>query len=139
MKPVSSWGTNWQNSQARATANYTAGVQAYTGDWAGATTRQQAVMQQNWQQSIASGRWSSGVNAVGTAGWKTATENKAPNYGQGFSAGVNAYNAAAQKVGAALQSGIAGLQPRGDINQNLGRANALALYMHGLKGQLGAR
>jgi hypothetical protein len=34
---------------------------------------------------------------------------------------------------------VANLPPRGDINQNLQRSASLATYLHGLKGQLGAR
>jgi hypothetical protein len=91
-----------------------------------------------WQQAVGSGLWAQGVNRVGTNGWKQATEAKSANYGVGFSAGANNFNSAIAKVINALQSGVSSLPPRGDINANLQRANALALYMHGLKGQLGA-
>lgn len=137
MKTAQQAAQNWQGSQARATTAYTQGVVAYNGDWAGATTRQQAVMQQNWIAALPT--WASRVQAVGTAGWKTATEAKAANYGTGFGAGANNYATAAAKVLNALQTGVSSLPPRGDINQNLQRSNALALYMHGLRGQLGAK
>lgn len=139
MKTAAQAASNWTGSQGRATSAYNEGVQSYGGDWAGATVRQQAVMQTNWQQAIGSGRWASGVNAVGTAGWKAATQAKSSNYGTGFGAGANNFQTAIGKVMNALQSGVSSLPARGDINQNLQRANALALYMHGLKGQLGAR
>jgi hypothetical protein len=138
VKTAAQAAQNWTGSQARATTAYNQGVQAFTGDWAGATTRQQSIMVQNWSQAVNSGIWASGVNRVGTNGWKSATEAKAGNYSTGFSAGANNFNAAIAKVINALQSGVSALPPRGDINANLQRANALALYMHGLKGQLGA-
>jgi hypothetical protein len=138
VKTAAQAASNWTGSQARATTAFTAGVQAYAGDWAGATTRQQAVMLANLQQAVNSGLWAAGINKVGTTGWKAATEAKQGNYTTGFSAGGNNFATAIAKVINALQSGVSSLPPRGDINANLQRANALALYMHGLKGQLGA-
>jgi hypothetical protein len=138
VKTAAQAASNWTGSQARATTAYNAGVQAFSGDWAAATTRQQAVMVANWSQAVNSGIWANGVTRTGTQGWKSATEAKAGNYTTGFSAGGQNFSSAIAKVINALQSGVASLPPRGDINQNLQRANALALYMHGLKGQLGA-
>ena len=138
MKPVSQWGTNWSGSQARAQAAYSAGVQAYSGDWAGATVAQQGAMLQNLTQAVTSGRWSQGVQRRGTQGWKAATEAKQANYSTGFSAGANAYNASAQKIGSALQSIVPSLPPRGTFEQNKLRSTSLMDQLHALKGQLGA-
>lgn len=138
MKPVAQWGTNWQASQPRAVANYIAGVQATTADWAGNLLRQKAVMVTNWGLAVNSPAYDAQVNAIGNNGWKTATEAKQANYTTGFSAGLNEYNQAAQKVYAALQTGLSSIGPRGDINQNLARANQLALFMHSRKGTLSA-
>jgi hypothetical protein len=130
VKPASTWSTNWTGSSGRATTAYNAGVQAYTGDWAAATTAQQAVMQQNWLNSLANGTWAAGVNATGTSGWKTATEAKAANYGTGFQAGANKYASAANKLQPFMSSAVASLPPRGDINANLQRSAALAMALH---------
>jgi hypothetical protein len=138
VKTAQQAAANWTGSQGRATTAYNEGVQSFTGDWAGRTTAQQAAMVTNWQQAIGSGLWAAGVNKVGTAGWKSATQAKSANYGVGFSAGSAAFTSAIGKVMNALATGVGSLPPRGDINQNLQRANALALYMHGLRGQLGA-
>lgn len=135
VKPASQWSQNWTGSAAKATTNYTAGVDAYNGDWAGATTAQQATMQQNWLQSLANGSWANGVNNVGTQGWKSATVAKQANYGVGFQAGANAYSAAAQKLQPFLVNVVSSLPPRGDINQNLQRSAALAMALHNAKGQ----
>ena len=139
MKPVSQWGTNWSGSQGRAQTAYQQGVEGFTGDWAGATTRQQAAMQSNWDQAVASGRWANGVNARGTQGWKNATVAKIGNYGTGFSAGAAAYNASAQKIGAALANIVPTLPSRGTFEQNKARSTALMDQLHALRGTLGAK
>jgi hypothetical protein len=96
-------------------------------------------MVQGFNEAAASGSISAGINAVGTAGWKAATKAKVGNYTTGFTAGASRYSQAAAKFIPAINAGVASLPPRGDINANLQRANSLALYLHGLKGTLGAR
>lgn len=130
VKPAAQWGQNWTASAPRAATNYQAGVEAYTGDWAGATTAQQATMQQNWLTSIQNGSWAAGVNSTGTTGWKQATVAKVANYGVGFNAGATEYNQAAAKLQPFLSTAVASLPPRGDINANLQRSAALALALH---------
>lgn len=138
VKPASAWSSAWTGSSGRATTNYTAGVDAYNGDWAGATTSQQAVMQQNWLASLSNGTWARGVNNKGTQGWKADTVAKQANYGVGFQAGANNYAAAAAKLQPFMASAVASLPPRGDINANLQRSNALAMALHGQKGSFKA-
>lgn len=128
----------WVDSAGRAATNYAAGVQGYNGDWAGATTRQQAVMQTNWQQAVSSGRWASGVSNVGTAGWKQRTQDKTPNYSQGFQAGASRQASAIAKIIQAETNIVNSLPPRGTYDQNKARATAVMDGLHALKGQLGA-
>lgn len=128
----------WAASAGRAQANYTTGVNNYSGDWAGATTRQQAVMQQNWTQAVSSGRWAQGVSNTGTQGWKQRTQDKVANYGTGFTAGASRQAAAIAKILAAEANIVNSLPPRGDYNQNKNRATAVMDGLHALKGQLGA-
>jgi len=130
VKPASTWASNWSGSAGRATTAYNAGVQAYSGDWAAATTAQQATMQQNWLNSLANGTWAAGVTNTGTQGWKNATEAKAPNYGTGFQAGASKYQQAANKLQPAVSSIVASLPARGDINANLQRSAAFAMALH---------
>lgn len=130
VKPASQWSQNWTGSAGRAATNYTDGVNAYTGDWAAATTAQQATMQANWLAAISNGSWASGVNSTGTNGWKQATVAKAANYGVGFQAGANEYASAANKLQPFLQNAVNSLPPRGDINANLQRSAALAMALH---------
>jgi hypothetical protein len=128
----------WAESAGRAATNYAAGVQAYQGDWAGATTRQQSVMQSNWTQAVSSGRWATGVNAVGTGGWKQATQDKTPNYSQGFTAGASRQASAISKILQAESNIVNSLPPRGTYEQNKNRATAVMDGLHALRGQLGA-
>lgn len=138
VKPASQWGTNWQASAGRAQQNFAAGVEGYTGDWAGATVAQEGAMLQGVTQAVTNGSWRNGVSRVGTNGWKAATAAKAANFGVGFNAGVNKYNAAAAKLQPYLASAVASLPPRGDINQNLGRSAALAMALHSQRGNFKA-
>jgi hypothetical protein len=128
----------WAESAGRAAANYAAGVQAYSGDWAGATTRQQAVMQSNWTQAVSSGRWATGVNNTGTGGWKQATQDKTPNYSQGFTAGASRQASSIAKILSAESNIVGSLPPRGTYEQNKARATAVMDGLHSLKGTLGA-
>jgi hypothetical protein len=129
---------NWEQSAGRAATSYAAGVNNYSGDWAGATTRQQSVMQTNWQQSVSSGQWANGVNRVGTNGWKQATQSKVSNYSTGFSAGASNQAASIAKILQAEANIVGSLPPRGDYNQNKARATAVMDGLHALKGTLGA-
>ena len=139
MKTAQQAQSNWTGSQGRATTAYTQGVQSYTGDWAGATIRQQSVMQANWDAAVLNGSWASGVNAIGTAGWKSATEAKSGNYSTGFSAGAQNYAAASQKIMSALATIVPNLPPRGTFDQNKIRSTTLMDALHAQRGQLGAR
>jgi len=130
VKPASQWSANWTGSAGRATTNYKTGVDAYTGDWAAATTAQQAIMQQNWLNSVSNGTWAAGVQATGTQGWKNATDAKSANFGVGIQAGGAKYSAAANKLQPFMASAVASLPPRGDINANLQRSAALAMALH---------
>ena len=138
MKSAQQAAANWQNSAGRAATEYQAGVEGYSGDWAGATTRQEAALVNGFNAAVSSGRWRNGVNARGTAGWKSSTIAKLPNYSTGFQAGAGRFSSAIQKIVAAEQNIVGSLPPRGDYAQNKNRATAFMDAMHALKGQLGA-
>ena len=138
MKTAAQAAQNWQNAAGRATTDYVAGVNSTTKDQAALAVAQQATLLNNFTQAVTSGRWAAGVTRRGTAYWKQQTEAKSQNYATGYSSGAGNYSAAAAKVMAAIAQGVANLPPRGDINQNLQRVQSLDLYLHSLKGQLGA-
>lgn len=138
MKNAQQAASNWVASAGRAAADWQEGVNNYSGDWAGSTTRQQAVMQSNWNASVASGQWAAGVTRVGTQGWKSATTAKSANYSTGFQAGAANQAAAIAKIIQAEANIVGSLPPRGDYNQNKARATAVMDGLHALKGTLGA-
>lgn len=138
MKSAQQAAQNWTGSQARATSAYTAGVQAYQGDWAGATTSQQNALVTNFNTAVNNGSWAAGVQRTGTSGWKSATEAKSANYGTGFSAGAQKFTTAITKIVNAEQSIVPGLPARGTYEQNKLRSTAFMDAMHALKGTLGA-
>jgi hypothetical protein len=138
VKTAQQAGTNWSGAASRATPNFVAGVQSTQKDQAALAVAQQAALLSNFTASVLDGRWAQGVTRRGTAYWKQQTEAKSTNYNQGYTAGAQNYAAAAAKFMPAIAQGVSALPPRGDINQNLQRSNSLALYLHGLKGQLGA-
>lgn len=139
VKTAAQAAANWQGSSGRATTDYVAGVKATTKDQAALAVAAGSRYIQGVQEAYSSGRWAAGVTRGGTAYWKSQTEAKSSNYSSGYAAGVGNYTAASQKVMSAIAQGVANLPPRGDINQNLQRSASLATYLHGLKGQLGAR
>lgn len=129
----------WTNSAGTAQTAYKQGIQQSTKDQAGLAIAAQSRLVAGFNEAVTSGRWAAGVQRGGTAYWKQQADAKSGNYATGFTAGSGNYAAAAQKFLPAIASGVSGLAPRGDINQNLERSRALALYLHSLKGQLGAR
>lgn len=128
----------WEQSSGRAATNYSEGISNYNGDWAGRTTSQQGVMLSNLTQAVNSGRWASGVQAVGTNGWKSRTQAKISNYSTGFTAGASRQRAAIAKILAAEANIVGSLPPRGTYEQNKARATTVMDGLHALKGQLGA-
>lgn len=139
MKTAQQAATNWQGSATRASTDYVAGVQGTTKDQAALAIAAGPRYIAGVQDAYNSGRWQAGINRGGTPYWKSQTEKKASNYTTGYTAGQANYAAAAQKVMAAIAQGVANLPARGDLAQNLNRANSLATYLHSLKGTLSAR
>jgi hypothetical protein len=139
VKTAQAAASNWSGSAGRAQTAYTEGVNNTQKDQAALAVAAEARLLQNFQTAVTSGLWRTKVMAGGTGYWKQQTQAKAANYGVGFSAGANNYSQAAAKFIPAIGNIVAQLPPRGDINQNLQRSAALALGLHALKGQLGAR
>lgn len=138
MKTPQQAAAAWAASSGRAATNWADGVQSYSGDWAGATTRQQAVMQQNLNDAISSGRWAAGVNKGGTPHWKAQTVASQSNFTNGFSKGAPRQAAAIQKIMQAEATINQSLPPRGTFEQNVARSVAVQTQLHALKGTLGA-
>jgi hypothetical protein len=131
--------TNYQNSGGRAQTDWLAGIQGTQKDQAALAIAAGSRYIQGVQDAYSSGRWAAGLTRRGgTAYWKSQSEKKQSAYSAGITAGAGNYGVAAQKVMSAIAQGVANLPPRGDINANLQRSASLAMYLHGLKGTLGA-
>lgn len=139
MKSVQQATTNYTGSAGRAQTDWLAGIQSTSKDQAALAVAAIPRMVQGFNQAAANGTIAAGINRGGTAYWRQQAEKKAANYSTGIAAGQNNYAAAAAKFMPAIANGVASLPARGDINANLQRSAALALYLHGLKGTLGAR
>ena len=138
MKPQAAWSGNWAASAPRATTAYAEGVQQTTKPWASSLLRQKGVMATNWNAAINSPMYDNAVNAVGDAGWKSATVAKQGNYSTGFAAGAPKQAIAAGKLYNAMQNIVGSLPPRGDYTQNKARALSVMDQLHALRGTLGA-
>ena len=139
MKTAAQGSSNWVGSAGRAASDWQAGINGFTGDWAGLTT----AAYQNWVAGLANaqaqGLWQAGVQRAGTTGWKNATIAKAGNYTTGFQAGAANQAASMTKIMNALAGIVPSLPPRGTFAQNVQRSVALQTDLHALRGQLRAR
>lgn len=128
--------TNWQQGTQQGQAKYTAGIQN-SQDWAGPTVNAIPQMIQGIQQAFADGRIASGINNLGTAGWRSATLSKAANWYQGVTSqlGVQHMTQGAAKLYGMLNTAIniVDSMPRGTLAENLARANAFATSMYNQK------
>lgn len=138
MKTAAQAAQNWQAAAPRAATAWNEGIQSTTKDQAALAAAAQPLWLAGVQDAYANNRFASGVTRRGTAYWKQQSQAKSANYQTGYSAGVNNYSAAAQKILAAEAQIVSSLPPRGDINQNLQRVQQLDMALHSLKGQLGA-
>lgn len=139
MKTAAAAAANWSGASGRASTAYTEGVQSTTKDQAALAVAAIPRMVSGFNQAAANGTIASGLMRGGTAYWKSQTQAKVSNYTNGYSAGANNYAAAANKFLPAIANIVSQLPARGDINQNIERVRTLALGLHSLKGQLGAR
>jgi hypothetical protein len=139
MKSAAAAQANWVGASGRATTAYTEGVDATQKDVAALAVAAIPRMVQGFNDAAASGRIAAGLQRGGTPFWKQQTKLKAPAYTAGYTNGGNNYGAAAQKFMPAIANIVQQLPARGDINQNIERVRTLALGLHSLKGQLGAR
>lgn len=134
-KPVSTWGTNWQNSAGKAATNYTDGVQSTTADVVGNAIQAQGAMVANFTASVSNGTWARNLSAVGNQGWKAATLAKAANYSTGFSAGAQKYQTAMQTWGPIIEATATAAKnmPGGTIDNRIARAVYFARTLHNAK------
>ena len=139
MKPAATWQTDYANSTTKAGTNWTAGINAPNVDWAGPAVASVPRMVAGFNAAAANGTIAAGINNAGNAKWRSRSEAKVASYTAGITAGAGAYGVSAGKLYNFYTSAIPSLPSRGDINQNLTRANTLALALHQARGQFSGR
>lgn len=135
MKPAATWQTDYAGSVGKAGTNWVAGIQAPGVQWAAPTIASVPRMVQGFNTAAANGTISAGITNAGDAKWRTRSEQKVTSYTAGITAGASNYGISAQKLYQFYTGAIPSLPSRGDINQNLLRANTLAIALHNAKGQ----
>ena len=139
MKPAATWQTDYQQSSGKAQTNWLAGIQGTQKDWAGLTTAAISRMVSGFNTAAGNGTIAAGIARGGTGNWRTKSEQKQAAFGTGITNGAGAYGVAAGKLYQFFTNAVPALPARGDINQNLQRANTLALALHNAKGQFSGK
>lgn len=138
MKTAAQSLQRWQAAAGTAATAWNDGIQSTTKDQAALAAAAQPLWLQGVQDAYANNRFANGVTRRGTSYWKSQSQAKSANYSLGYQAGANNFSSAIGKILNAEANIVASLPPRGDITQNLQRAQQLDLALHQLKGQLGA-
>jgi len=122
----------WQQGAAQGQQRFVEGVRGTQVDVVGLAIAQEGVLVANFGQAVSSGKWRRNLAAVGTQGWKMATEAKAANYGTGVAAAKDKYQARIAPVlafEAQLQSQIASM-PKGTLADSIARMSAWATGLY---------
>jgi len=127
--------SRWQSSASSAQTRFTEGVQATTKDPTALAVAAQAKLLAGFNDSVNSGRWARNLQAVGGAGWKSATVAKANNYSTGIAAGVNKYQSAMQTWLPIIQSAAQQVQamPNNSFADAVNRSVQMQTLLHNAK------
>ncbi len=125
---------NWVRGMSNATDKIRKGAQRVT-ESPGAKA---AAAVDLWQQNVSSARarekYVANVGAMSTEQWRTALMDKGiPRIAAGATAAQSKMQAFQQDFFPFLQGVVNSLPPRGDLEQNLARANALARGLSGYR------
>jgi hypothetical protein len=125
----------WKDSAATGQQRYTEGIQASQVDVVARAIAAQPKMLANVTQAVTSGRWARGLQARGTAGWKSAALAKANNYSTGIAAGGDNYSAAMQTWLPIIDSAAAQVHsmPNQSFADSVARMTAFATQLHNAK------
>lgn len=119
----------WQQNFGAAGPAWAAGIESVTVAPGQAAAAAQNLYLTGVQQNV--GKWAQRVAAVPLATWKqTSVQKGQGRLASGAQAGMAKYQAAIQKVLDAEKSIVAGLPPRGTVEQNIQRSSAFQLAMH---------
>lgn len=123
--------TKWKSGVSASGTNYSTGIQN-SADWASATAGAADRWAAGVQAAIANGRFTTGVQALGTAAWRSVTAAKGPaNWQNGVQNSAKIQNGA-QKLFNMLQTAESSISsvPRGTYEQNMVRQRTWADSMH---------
>lgn len=118
----------WAQRLGSSTQKITAGVQSVTVAPGQAAARQKAVYVQNVTASA--DKWASKTAAVSLASWQqSVTEKGIPRIATGATAAQGKFSAFMGQLLPFVQSAVAGLPPRGNLDQNINRMTAFSRKM----------
>jgi hypothetical protein len=125
----------WKAGAGVGQTRFVEGVQGTTKDPTQAAIAAQSKLLQGFNDAVQSGRWARNLAAVGAAGWKQATLDKANNYSTGIAAGANKYATAMQTWLPIIEGAASQVQsmPNNSFADSLARMNAMATALHNAK------
>jgi hypothetical protein len=126
----------WQTGASGAGASWSDGVQNTQIDVIGRAIQALPAAAAGYAEAISSGRTARALQAVGTAGWKSAVAKKQGNYATGIAAGGDKFERSMSKLLPFLESTVAGLPARvpGNPSANLQRVSGVVMALHANKG-----
>ena len=129
--------TNWANNLGAATAKITAGVNAVTVAPGQAAAAQKAAYIAN--TTAKAGVWATNTAAVSLTSWQQDTINKGiPRVATGAQAATSKMASVMTSLLPAIADAKASLPPRGNLQQNLQRANQFATALANQAGKFKA-
>lgn len=115
--------SKWASNLSASTAAITAGVQGVTVPPGQAAARQKAVYTAN--VAAAADKWAKNVAAVSLATWQSDMVNKGiPRIASGATAAQPKFEAFMTKLLPYINTQVASLPPRGNLEQNISRVSA---------------
>lgn len=127
--PASEVADRWKNGFAASGQRWAAGIQAVDTPPGQLAAAQQSRYVSGVTQNA--GKWASRVSSVSLATWKQVSVEKGQGrLASGATAGATKYQARIAAVLDAERSIIAGLPPRGTVDQNVQRSSQFQLAMH---------
>jgi hypothetical protein len=125
----------WVGAAGAAQARFTEGVQTTTKDPTALAVAQISKLQNNFVQSVTSGRWQRNLQRVGKTGWQSATVAKASNFSTGVNAAKDKYMAAmgpVLQIEAQVQAQVQAM-PKATLQDSINRMTTWATALHNWK------
>jgi hypothetical protein len=120
----------WQQNGAASASKYKDSIMSLTSNPLEAAAQAGALYLQKIQESEAMGKRAKGLRDYGFSNWQNVTASKGSvRLGQGMAASADRMTAAMTKWLPIIDNLTSQLGPRGDLNQNLARADKFARGM----------